>query len=106
MIWLDIEGAGYWHADKNRNREFFNGLIRGIKSAGVKVGVYSSTYQWGSIMGNDFTAGSPYPLWYAHYDNTPNFNDFRPFGGWTKPAIKQYAGDHTLCGVGVDKNFY
>ena len=28
-------------------------------------------------------------LWYAHYDNNPSFSDFSPFGGWSKPAIKQ-----------------
>ena len=30
---------------------------------------------------------------YAHYDASPSFSDFVSFGGWTKPAIKQYAGD-------------
>lgn len=45
-------------------------------------------------------------LWYAHYDNSASFSDFSPFGGWTKPAIKQYVGDTTLCGAGVDKNYY
>ena len=45
-------------------------------------------------------------LWYAHYDNSPSFSDFAAFGGWTKPNIKQFQGDTTLCGAGVDKNFY
>lgn len=36
---------------------------------------------------------------YAHYDNNPTFSDFVPFGGWSKPAIKQYVGDATLCGM-------
>lgn len=106
MLWLDIEGANYWLGDLNKNREFFNGLLRGVKNTGIKAGVYSSSYQWGQIMGNGFTAGSSLPLWYAHYDNKPNFSDFKPFGGWTKPAIKQYLGDVNLCGVGVDKNWY
>ena len=25
-----------------------------------------------------------------HHDESPSFNDFNPFGGWTEPAIKQY----------------
>ena len=49
---------------------------------------------------------SSVPLWYAHYDNNPSFSDYRQIGGWTKPAIKQYVGDASECGVGVDKNFY
>ncbi len=28
----------------------------------------------------------------AHYDNVASFSDFQPFGGWSRPAIKQYAG--------------
>ena len=35
-----------------------------------------------------------------------SFGDFRSFGGWNKPAIKQYVGDRTECGVGVDFNYY
>ena len=35
---------------------------------------------------------------YAHYDGNPSFGDFEPFGGWSKPAIKQYAADASVCG--------
>jgi hypothetical protein len=45
-------------------------------------------------------------LWYAHYDNNPSFSDFTPFGCWSKPNIKQYAGDATECSFSVDKNWY
>ena len=63
---------------------------------------------WESIMG---TAGSctglgGVSLWYAHYDGNPSFSDFRAFGGWSKPNIKQYVGDTSLCGAGVDLSFY
>ena len=51
------------------------------------------------------TVCSLYPR-YAHYDDNPSFSDFSPFGGWNKPSIKQYAGDKTECGVGVDLNYY
>jgi hypothetical protein len=63
---------------------------------------------WQTIMGS-FTAcpqAASQQLWYAHYDNSPSFSDFAAFGGWTKPAIKQFQGDTTLCGAGVDKNYY
>lgn len=51
-------------------------------------------------------ANSSHVSRYAHYDGNPSFSDFRPFGGWSKPAIKQYAGDKTECGAGVDLNYY
>lgn len=44
-------------------------------------------------------------LWYAHYDGVANFNDFSPFSGWSKPSMKQFAGDTTVCGLDVDKNY-
>lgn len=43
---------------------------------------------------------------YAHYDGSPSFSDFRAFGGWSRPAIKQFEGDKFACGAGIDKNFY
>ena len=45
------------------------------------------------------------PLWYAHYDSKPDFSDFTPFGGWSSPAYKQYAGTTSVCGMGVDLNY-
>ncbi len=32
------------------------------------------------------------PIWYAHYDSKPNFDDWNSnkFGGWTKPTLKQF----------------
>lgn len=49
---------------------------------------------------------SDFPLWYAHYDGIPSFSDFKPFGGWTKPTIKQYKGTSSLCGASVDLNYH
>eukprot|EP00029_Vermamoeba_vermiformis_P012960 TRINITY_DN78_c0_g1_i1.p1 TRINITY_DN78_c0_g1~~TRINITY_DN78_c0_g1_i1.p1 ORF type:complete len:209 (-),score=36.46 TRINITY_DN78_c0_g1_i1:98-724(-) len=104
MLWLDIEGSQYW-MDQASNRDFFSGLVQQAQAMGIHLGVYTSLSQWQPIMG-DWNGGSAFPLWYAHYDNNPSFSDFSPFGGWSSPAIKQYAGDATLCGVGVDLSWY
>lgn len=63
---------------------------------------------WQTIFGgfNNCAGVASAPLWYAHYDNNPSFSDFAAFGGWKKPNIKQFQGDVTLCGAGVDKNYY
>ena len=42
----------------------------------------------------------------AHYDGNPSYSDFEAFGGWSKPSIKQYLGDKTSCGAGIDYNYY
>ena len=104
FIWLDIEIWKNWYDDKTMNRKFFEELISadfGEKS----IGIYTSLHNWETLMGLDYTKGSSYPLWYARYDNQPNFQDFKPFAGWLKPQIKQFSGDQSICGVGVDLNY-
>ena len=87
------------------NRAWMSQALSQATAMGVKIGVYTSASQWIPIMGS-WSGASHYPLWYAHYDGRQSFSDFSPFGGWTKPAIKQYAGDASRCGVGVDLNWY
>jgi hypothetical protein len=113
MIWVDVEtnpstGCSYADSSHAFNCQFITDVISAIRSHGKSPGVYSSYYMWESIMGaagNCAGHGSA-PLWYAHYDNVESFSDFRAFGGWTKPNMKQYQGDVTLCGAGVDKSWY
>eukprot|EP00048_Salpingoeca_helianthica_P014577 m.222402 g.222402 ORF g.222402 m.222402 type:complete len:237 (-) comp16021_c0_seq1:138-848(-) len=105
MLWLDIEGVGYWTGDQGANQNFFNGLVNQAKAHGLYLGIYTSRSQWDPIMGS-FSGGAAYPLWYAHYDGDASFNDFAPFGGWSSPAIKQFQGTTGLCSAGVDLSWY
>jgi len=107
VLWLDIEGTQYWSTSTTTNQNFFNSLVSGCNSQGIKCGVYTSSSQWSPIMGSSFNGGSALLLWYPHYQSPPqpNFNDFASFGGWTSPFAKQYAGDDTLCSAGVDLNW-
>ena len=65
---------------------------------------------WNSILGS-YTAcsqvaeGGKMPLWYPHFDNLDNFDDWVPFAGWLKPTIKQYKDTTSICGAEVDFNF-
>eukprot|EP01113_Clastostelium_recurvatum_P003697 TRINITY_DN11615_c0_g1_i1.p1 TRINITY_DN11615_c0_g1~~TRINITY_DN11615_c0_g1_i1.p1 ORF type:complete len:229 (+),score=34.92 TRINITY_DN11615_c0_g1_i1:121-807(+) len=106
MIWLDIEGPGtYWGSNQATNENFIDQLAKEGTSLGYKLGVYTSASQWIPIVGK-WTGLSNLPLWYAHYNNQQNFDDFTPFGGWTKPSIKQYADGPGLCGAdGADRNW-
>lgn len=109
MIWFDIEtnpSTGCGWSDPATNCAYMQNLVDAATAAGVNYGTYASEYMWSSIMGAGCTVGGDHPLWYAHYDNNPSFGDFTPFGGWSTPAMKQYQGDDTVCGFGVDDNFY
>jgi GH25 family lysozyme M1 (1,4-beta-N-acetylmuramidase) len=110
-LWFDIEtnpspGCG-WPSDKSKGCHFLGELIHAAKEMGCRVGVYASEYEWGQTVGHDCKVGHDLPLWYAHYDGKRSFGDFSPFGGWDKPAMKQY--DDTvggLCGINADANWY
>ncbi len=104
MLWLDIEtGAGWGGAAANH--AWLVAAVKQAQARGIRVGIYSSRYQWSTVMGS-YSDLASLPIWYAHYDNNPSFSDFQSFGGWSRPAIKQYAGDVNVCGADVDANWY
>jgi GH25 family lysozyme M1 (1,4-beta-N-acetylmuramidase) len=111
MMWFDIEtnpspNCGWQDAATNCN--FMGQLISAGQSLGIHMGIYSSAYMWGSIMGDGCTVGADngIPLWYAHYDQNPSFSDFSSFGGWTSPNIKQYWDSVGICGINADADWY
>jgi len=107
MLWLDIERLA-WGSNLQANRDFIEALINRGKALGIKMGIYSNYNNWAGIVGIswNYPASQGLPIWYAHYDGVEGFGDFTPFGGWTKPAMKQYLGDKSDCGYGVDFNWY
>ena len=105
MIWVDVE-IYKWSGDQGANRQFILDCVAQVKARGKTPGIYTSYYNWQTIVGTSWDGVKDVPLWYAHYDNDPSFRDYKAFGGWSKPSIKQYAGDKSACGVGIDLNFY
>ncbi|KAF7631045.1 hypothetical protein Mgra_00008696 [Meloidogyne graminicola] len=95
-FWIDVEGPQYWPSNKINNVNFIQQLINELKLNKQKIGIYTSNSQWQPITGgsNKFNG---YPLWYPHYDSKSNFGDFKPFGGWKKPSIKQYSENKKIC---------
>ena len=106
-LWLDVERLS-WSSDINSNRAFVKGMIDEVSQlpSGTKLGVYTNYYNWQDIVGLDwdYASSAGLNLWYAHYDNSRSFSDFKTYGGWTKPVMKQYLGDKSSCGVGLDYN--
>lgn len=113
MIWIDVEtnpssGCGWSSSDFNHNCQFMTEVVSALQSHGVHVGIYASHYMWQTIFGASGNCAkfTSIPIWYAHYDNNPSFSDWTSFGGWAKPAIKQYKGTTSYCGASVDMDFY
>uniref|UniRef100_A0A914ZAL9 Lysozyme n=1 Tax=Panagrolaimus superbus TaxID=310955 RepID=A0A914ZAL9_9BILA len=91
---MDIE-IQEWPADKSANQAFITDMVQQAEAMGT------------IIVGTDWKEVADKPLWYAHWDEQQNFDGFKAFGGWTKPAIHQFEGDvKGPCGVSMDKNWY
>lgn len=89
MVWIDVEtnpssGCSWSGHDSNSNCQFVTEIVNRVKSQGKNVGIYSNANMWLSIFGSKTacTGVGSQQLWYAHYDNSPSFSDFSPFGGW------------------------
>uniref|UniRef100_A0AC35TUY5 Glycosyl hydrolase family 25 n=1 Tax=Rhabditophanes sp. KR3021 TaxID=114890 RepID=A0AC35TUY5_9BILA len=111
MLWLDIERYA-WPANQGSNQNFILEMVHQGEAMGVKMGVYTNYNNWMAITGINWAGVSHLPLWYAAYDGQANFNDFRSFGGWSKPSIKQYSGKlrdyrtSSCGGLDIDQNWY
>lgn len=65
---------------------------------------------WIQILGgtNECQNFTDKPIWYAHYDMKPNFDDWssNKFGGWVKPTLKQFSDREKICGLTEDMNYF
>lgn len=61
--WLDVETENSWSGDKDANRAVLEGMTDFFQSIDVKgVGIYSTSLQWGRIVGSVSSTSNLYPL--------------------------------------------
>lgn len=67
LWWLDVETENSWSTDKNANRADLEGMTAYFQSIGASVGIYSTSYQWGQIVGKVSLGSNLYtlPSWLA-----------------------------------------
>lgn len=98
--WLDLE------AEADKGIDVIPSIVEAVAAIGDRsVGIYTRR-SWWIDNAYDSDAFKHLPLWDAHYTGRATFDDFVPYGGWTKPAMVQYAGDVPFGGVNVDLNVY
>jgi hypothetical protein len=51
LWWLDVETENSWSADKAANAADLEGMTDYFESIGADVGIYSTNFQWGQIVG-------------------------------------------------------
>lgn len=104
--WIDLEDNGVTQplaaniADSHDLVAFWAGKCR--------TGIYSAKWVWDILFGS-YDGLSYMPLWYADWDwgERLELDPGQGFGGWTKGAMRQTAGDFLLDGVLLcDTNYY
>lgn len=93
-LWLDVEQSGLKLADINRDLAVCDQYL------GRKAGIYSGRYFFANQGWLSHTAWSDRPLWDSNYDLVPVLEaGFKPYGGWTKPTMKQFEGSTSIGSV-------
>lgn len=73
-------------------------MLDQIEKKNFIAGIYTSADDWKKIAGNS-EKFNQLRLWYKSDDGVQSFDDFRPFGGWTKPSWKRFATNEKVCDV-------
>lgn len=82
--WLDVETANSWESGTDglaRNRADLEGMAQAFHTKGISVGIYSTSFQWGTIVG-DVPSGS-------NLNGLPNW----------RPGASDLAGAQSSCSL-------
>ncbi|KHJ91002.1 hypothetical protein OESDEN_09140 [Oesophagostomum dentatum] len=111
-VWVQVTSPVNWGANAQANIAFLNDIVKAAKTYGLTIGYYTSQYDWAQITKSAPVQGTT-QLWYWNVNGagpggeTPaNFNDFRAFGGFTKPTAKQFGQVENVCGFVVNRDIY
>jgi len=102
--WLDVETANPWSGDTAANVQVVAGAVDQLHRMGLQVGLYSTPYQWGAIVGG-YQPGLP--VWTAGASglgDVPGYCDGRGFGGGVPFLVQLAPGSYDtdyLCAPGM-----
>jgi hypothetical protein len=85
FIWVDVEPSRAptpWPSNRTNNKAVFDGVLRAYRDAGMKVGFYTTTYGWSTILGS------------ARY----GLPEWRTVGGISKAAALRKCSSRSIQG--------
>lgn len=89
-LWLDVE-LPITETAVNQALALCDAYLGGV------TGIYSGKWFFDSQGWSHQGLWAGRPLWDSHYDGLAVTQaDFTPYGGWTTPAVKQYAGTSSI----------
>ncbi|MCF2531006.1 hypothetical protein [Yinghuangia soli] len=90
-----------WGGIPTTNARLIGEWLQALRERGITPGVVTTASEWNTICGNS-DRHSSCRLWDPTADGEPNFKNFTPFGGWTKPSMKTCTEGADLAGTVVD----
>eukprot|EP01132_Coremiostelium_polycephalum_P003132 gene3132-3914_t len=110
MAWIDVEivdrNPDYWYKNTTLNGFYLASVFAGCVLNGITCGIYSNSRFWKTLINNSYPSMAGAQLWYTNPDSNPNFDNFKPFGGWDYPVMKQYQFNTPICGMNTDLDFF
>ncbi|HVF31815.1 MAG TPA: hypothetical protein VM933_02150 [Acidimicrobiales bacterium] len=94
FIWLDVEQLNYWTSDPALNAVVLRGAIDGVREAGLDVGIYSTPYQFGKLMGDEQPG---VPVWTAGANGlgaVAGYCQAKGFGGGPAVLVQLLPGQY------------
>uniref|UniRef100_A0A914Z657 Lysozyme n=1 Tax=Panagrolaimus superbus TaxID=310955 RepID=A0A914Z657_9BILA len=111
-IWLQVTSPINWSNNVQTNANLIQSFVSRANSNGISAGIYTNWYDWQQITGA-YTGFQSSRLWYwnalgqgPNAESAATFDDYRPFGGWNSPAVKQFALNEALCGLTLNRDVY
>ncbi|CAB3404610.1 unnamed protein product [Caenorhabditis bovis] len=112
-IWIQVTSPANWPGTVQQHINFINSIVARARQYGLAVGIYTNNYDWSQITGGWNSVGNDVLLWYWNVlgggtsGETPaDFSDFRSFGNWIAPSVKQFAQVEVVAGITVNRNVY
>ena len=101
MAWIR---AGNLEKDIGTNQDYIKQLVNAFQKLSMAVGIFTDSSDWNMYYGQ-YSGVSALSLLYLG-GTQPNFLDFLPFGGWTKPSMKLFNDDTTYCKLSIGHLYY
>ncbi|KAF1766181.1 hypothetical protein GCK72_006137 [Caenorhabditis remanei] len=112
-IWIQVTSPTNWPSNPTNNVNFINSIVSRARQYGMTVGIYTSYYDWNQITNGWSSIGNDVLLWYwnvlgggVNGETPATFADFRAFGCWTTPSVKQFAQVEQVCQLTVNRDVY
>ncbi|VDM94115.1 unnamed protein product [Onchocerca ochengi] len=117
-IWIKITLPIIWPNNQDYNIQFINQFITSAQQYALIIGIYTNWYDWQQITAgwskwSSSTQQLSIRLWYWNMlgsdwyaATTTSFDDFRSFGGFNEPLVKQYVQNVHICQIYTSLSIY